>query len=111
MKELKEQLYKAIEKYGMTDERTVAISQELDKIVCKEQKKLMKPTKKVLVWMAVTADKFELPIVVKDTARELAEYLGISTETVYKSSRLSELNGSYSGRKILSVNIGTEGIN
>ena len=75
MKELKEQLYKAIEKYGMTDERTVAISQELDKIVCKEQKKLMKPTKKVLVWMAVTADKFELPIVVKDTARELAEYI------------------------------------
>lgn len=38
MKELKEQLYKAIEKYGMTDERTVAISQELDKVVCRAQK-------------------------------------------------------------------------
>lgn len=41
MKELREQLYKAIEKYGPTDERTVAISQELDKIVCEKQKKLM----------------------------------------------------------------------
>ncbi|MDU4882967.1 aspartyl-phosphate phosphatase Spo0E family protein [uncultured Clostridium sp.] len=108
MKVLKEKLYKAIDEYGMTDERTVAISQELDKIVCKEQKKLMKPTKKVLVWMAVTPDKFELPIVVKDTARELAEYLGISAETVYKSSR--RVNGVNTGRRILSVNIELEGI-
>ena len=65
----------------------------------------MKCKKRSLVWMAVTADKYELPIVIKDTARELAEYLGLSTETVYKSSRLSGLNGSYSGRKIISVNI------
>ena len=42
MKELKEQLYKAIEKYGMTDERTVAISQELDKLVCEAQKLIIK---------------------------------------------------------------------
>lgn len=38
MKELREQLYEAIEKFGPTDEKTVAISQELDKLVCKEQK-------------------------------------------------------------------------
>lgn len=38
MKELREQLYKAIEKYGPTDERTIAISQELDKVVCRAQK-------------------------------------------------------------------------
>ena len=42
MKELKEQLYKAIEKYGRTDERTVAISQELDKLVCEAQKLIIK---------------------------------------------------------------------
>ena len=42
MKELKEQLYKAIEKYGMTDERTVAISQELDKLVCEAQRLIIK---------------------------------------------------------------------
>lgn len=69
---------------------------------------IVKNNKKVLVWMAVTPDKFELPIVVKDTARELAEYLGISTETVYKSSKRE--NGVNTGRRILSVNIELEGI-
>lgn len=107
MEELREKLHEAIAKYGATDEKTIVISQELNKVVSKEQKKLIKNNKKVLVWMAVTADKFELPIVVKDTARELAEYLGISTETVYKSSR--RVNGVNTGRRILSVNIGVEG--
>lgn len=40
MKELREKLHKAIDEYGLTDERTVAISQELDKVVCLEQRKL-----------------------------------------------------------------------
>ena len=33
MKELREKLHQAIDEYGLTDERTVAISQELDKVV------------------------------------------------------------------------------
>lgn len=107
MEDLKVKLEQAIEEYGIGDKRTISISQELDKVVCKEQKKLIKNNKKVLVWMAVTSDKFELPIVVKDTARELAEHLGISTETVYKSSK--RVNGVNTGRRILSVNIGVEG--
>ena len=40
MKELRENLHKTIDEYGRTDERTVAISQELDKVVCLEQRKL-----------------------------------------------------------------------
>lgn len=40
MKELREKLHKAIDEYGMTDERTIDISQELDKVVCLEQRKL-----------------------------------------------------------------------
>ena len=36
MKELKEKLHQAIDEYGISDERTVAISQELDKVVCFE---------------------------------------------------------------------------
>lgn len=40
MKELREKLHQAIDEYGLTDERTVAISQELDKVVCLEQRKL-----------------------------------------------------------------------
>lgn len=40
MEKLREKLHKAIEEYVMTDERTIDISQELDKIVCLEQRKL-----------------------------------------------------------------------
>ena len=40
MKELREKLHQAIDEYGLTDKRTVAISQELDKVVCLEQRKL-----------------------------------------------------------------------
>lgn len=42
MKELREKLHEAIDEYGLTDERTVAISQELDKVVCLKQRKLSK---------------------------------------------------------------------
>lgn len=37
MKELKEKLHKAIDEYGIGDKRTIAISQELDELVCKKQ--------------------------------------------------------------------------
>lgn len=42
MKEIREKLHKAINEYGRTDERTVAISQELDKLVCEAQKLIAK---------------------------------------------------------------------
>lgn len=42
MKELREKLHQAIDEYGMTDERTIAISQELDKLVCEAQKLIVK---------------------------------------------------------------------
>lgn len=42
MKELREKLHKAIDEYGRTDERTVAISQELDKLVSEAQKLIIK---------------------------------------------------------------------
>lgn len=38
MKELREKLHKAIEKYGIGDERTIAISEELNKFICRAQK-------------------------------------------------------------------------
>ena len=40
MKELREKLHQAIDEYGISDERTIAISQELEKVVCLEQRKL-----------------------------------------------------------------------
>ena len=38
MEKLRNKLHEAIEEYGATDERTIAISQELDKVVCRAQK-------------------------------------------------------------------------
>ena len=34
------------------------------------------------VYMAVTADKFELPVAVADTAEELAQMLGVKAQSV-----------------------------
>lgn len=38
MNELREKLHQAIDEYGISDERTIAISQELDKFICRAQK-------------------------------------------------------------------------
>lgn len=45
MKELREKLHQAIYKYGISDERTISISQELDKLIYKEQKDIPKKLK------------------------------------------------------------------
>ena len=42
MEKLREKLHKAIEEYGMTDKRTIDISQQLDKVVCEAQKLTVK---------------------------------------------------------------------
>lgn len=38
--------------------------------------------KQQYLWMAVTADEYELPLIVEDTAAALARRLGISEDTV-----------------------------
>lgn len=38
MEELREKLYEAINKYGIGDERTIAIGEELNKFICTSQK-------------------------------------------------------------------------
>lgn len=101
MKELREKLHQAIEEYGITDKRTVAISQELDKVVCAEQKKIINK-KKHLVWLACTNDEYELPVTFGDTAKELA----INLKAPYESfrSRVSR-SGKYNGLKIIKVDV------
>lgn len=42
MEKLREKLHQAIDKYGPIDERTIAISQELDNLVCEAQKLIVK---------------------------------------------------------------------
>ena len=99
MKELREKLHQAIDEYGMTDERTIAISKQLNNLVCEAQKKLIKP-KKQLIWMACTNDEYQLPVVVGDTAKELGKLLGVSSHAIE--------NGKSRGLNIVRVNISSE---
>ena len=41
---------------------------------------------KKLIWMAVTADKYELPMVVADSQKHLAKCLGVSPGTIMTKS-------------------------
>lgn len=38
------------------------------------------------VWMLVTKDKYELPLLVADSSRELAELAGVAHQTVLEST-------------------------
>ncbi|WP_023977020.1 hypothetical protein [Clostridium beijerinckii] len=52
------------------------------------------------LYMAVTSDKYELPLVVEDSAAELANKLGIDAMSVYHSIGCS---GKIAGRKIVRI--------
>lgn len=104
MEELRSKLEQAIEEYGATDKRTVAISQELDEIVCKEQKKLIKP-KKDLIWMACSNDKYQLSIFIGSSADELGKSLGVSRQAIYNAVTR---DGGSEGYKIVRVDVSSE---
>lgn len=46
------------------------------------------------IWMQVTPDEYELPMLVADTANELAQMIGVSKSTI-KSSELKYRTGQY----------------
>lgn len=56
------------------------------------------------LYLAVTADEYELPVCVEDTAEKLAKKLGISRNAV-NSSISKNLSGKIQGRKIIKVQI------
>lgn len=56
------------------------------------------------LWLAVTADKYELPLAVCDTARELGEIYGIKKSSVMSMVARGR-NGKSSGRKFVKVKI------
>lgn len=56
------------------------------------------------LWLAVTPDKYELPLAVAESAGKLAMILGITRENVIDSC-IKERSGKYSGRKIVKVEI------
>ena len=54
------------------------------------------------IWLAVTADKYEHPIAVADTAEELSKMLGV-TRTSVITNALRQESGKISGRRIIKV--------
>lgn len=48
------------------------------------------------VWMKVTDDEYELPIVIADSAAELARMLGCSANSIYSS--ICRFNMGYTSR-------------
>lgn len=57
------------------------------------------------MYMAVTTDKYELPLFVADTARELGKHFGVSQNTVY-SSISKGLSGKKNGYRFVKVEEG-----
>lgn len=56
------------------------------------------------IWMCVEADEYELPLIVADSARELAETVGLSVDTVTVSAYRG-YNGKGSGRRFVKVRL------
>ena len=56
------------------------------------------------LWLVVTADKYELPIFVEETAKLLADKLGVTASTVICSAARNT-SGKNTGRKIVKVRI------
>lgn len=59
------------------------------------------------LWLAVTNDKYEFPIYIEDTAKKLANKLGIHCTTVI-TSIVQNKSGRNSGRKLIKINIDNE---
>lgn len=54
------------------------------------------------VYMAVTPDKYELPVHLTNSAKQMADWLGVSTNAVFVSIS-NGLSGKSNGYKIIKV--------
>lgn len=55
------------------------------------------------LFLKVTKDKYELPLVVADSARELAGILGISQDRIYSAISHAKTRGGWSCYKIVEI--------
>lgn len=55
-----------------------------------------------MLWMAVTSDKYELPIAIADTANELADYLGVTGKAIIQMKAKNQ-SGRNLGYKIVTI--------
>lgn len=61
-----------------------------------------------MFYVAVTADKYELPCVVKDTANQLATAYGISDSNLHQSMRDGRAYKKF-GVRFVKVEVGDDG--
>lgn len=54
--------------------------------------------------MAVTPDKYELPVNITETAKEMSEWLGVTRNAIYMAIS-QNLTGQRSGFKIVRIKI------
>lgn len=54
------------------------------------------------LWLAVTADEYEFPLFVADTAKELGDKFGVSTSTIMTYA-MRQHNGRENGYRYLKV--------
>ena len=59
------------------------------------------------IWMAVTADEYELPLYVADTRKELADKLGLRPCTIATAIK-ANCDGSISGRRYIKLEVDDE---
>ena len=59
------------------------------------------------IWMCVEADEYELPLIVADSAKELARKMGLSVDTVTVAAYRGH-SGKTTGRKFVKVRIDEE---
>lgn len=55
-----------------------------------------------MIWMAVTADEYELPMILASSASKLAEELGVSVSTILTREHRKD-TGKYTGYRIVKV--------
>ena len=60
--------------------------------------------KREFLWLAVTPDAYELPIMVCDTAEELGQKYGLSRNSIISNVK-RKADGTRSGRKFVKVRI------
>lgn len=49
----------------------------------------------MICWMKVTRDKYEFPIVIADTVKQLAEICGVTTNSIYSAYCRAKHGGGF----------------
>lgn len=61
-----------------------------------------------VIWLKVTHDKYELPIAVADSAKELAELTGCSENNIHSSRSHSKMDGRWTPYRRVEIEEGDD---